>query len=70
MFLLPLSKSSSSRYWLSRLFRPINDRGEASPHYMSLEEADKASNDEVLQGISTWHQAGGGDGFESRRWLG
>jgi len=24
---------NDSRYWLSRLFRPINDRGEVSPHY-------------------------------------
>src|SRR5262249_25060287 len=24
---------NDSRYWLSRIFRPINDRGEASPHY-------------------------------------
>ena len=24
---------NDSRYWFSRIFRPINDRGEASPHY-------------------------------------
>jgi integrase len=24
---------NDSRYWRSRIFRPINDRGEASPHY-------------------------------------
>ena len=24
---------NDSRYWLSRLFHPVNDRGEASPHY-------------------------------------
>jgi hypothetical protein len=24
---------NDSRYWLSRIFRPVNDRGEASPHY-------------------------------------
>jgi integrase len=25
---------NDSRYWLPRVFRPVNDRGEASPHYM------------------------------------
>jgi integrase len=25
---------NDSRYWLPRVFRPINDRGEVSPHYM------------------------------------
>jgi hypothetical protein len=25
--------NSDSRYWLSRIFRPVNDRGEMSPHY-------------------------------------
>ena len=24
---------NDSRYWASRIFRPVNDRGEASPHY-------------------------------------
>jgi len=24
---------NDSRYWLSRIFRPVNDRGETSPHY-------------------------------------
>ena len=24
---------NDSRYWLSRIFRPVNDRGEMSPHY-------------------------------------
>ena len=24
---------NDSRYWLSRVFRPVNDRGEVSPHY-------------------------------------
>ena len=24
---------NDSRYWLSRIFRPVNDRGEVSPHY-------------------------------------
>ena len=24
---------NDSRYWVSRIFRPVNDRGEASPHY-------------------------------------
>jgi integrase len=24
---------NDSRYWLARIFRPVNDRGEASPHY-------------------------------------